>query len=291
MTAGRDMSEYVAPFQDMAVVAWLEAAGIDATLPSPDRVYDAYLGGSHNTAVDRSFVDQVEQILPPIKPLARNNRSFLRRAVKEAAAAGITQFLDIGSGAPTVGNVHEIALRANPEAHVVYVDSNTIAVQSSLIKLQEQNVTDRVTMIQEDLRNPDGILDHPQTRALIDFDKPVCLQMVALLHFIGDEDNPADLIAHYRSRLAPGSLLVMSHIALDDASQEQKDQVAAFLDAYKNTTTRLYTRTKAELERLFEGWELQEPGIVHLQDWRPDNPVDREPSAYHLAWCGVGRKA
>lgn len=290
MSAGRDMSEYVQPFQDRAVVAWLEAAGIDATLPSPDRVYDAYLGGSHNTAIDRAFVDQVARILPPIKALARNNRSFLRRAVKEAAAAGVTQFIDIGSGAPTVGNVHEIALRATPKAHVVYVDSNTIAVQSSLIKLQEQNVTDRVTMIQEDLRNPDGVLDHPLTRSLIDFDKPVCLQMVALLHFVSDEDDPAGVIARYRARLAPGSLLVMSHIAADQAPQEQKDQLAAFVSAYENTTTRLYTRPKAEVERMFDGWEVQAPGVVHLQDWRPDNPADRDASAYHLAWCGVGRK-
>src|SRR5882672_8086532 len=104
-------------FHDTEVVAWLEMAGIDATLPSPDRIYDAYLDGSHNTAVDRAFVAKVEEILPPIKAIARNNRSFLRRAVKEAASAGITQFLDIGSGAPTVGNVHEIALAANPQAH------------------------------------------------------------------------------------------------------------------------------------------------------------------------------
>ncbi|CAM3493370.1 SAM-dependent methyltransferase [Kibdelosporangium persicum] len=290
MTSDHRTSEYESPFQDTAVIAWLEAAGIDTSLPSPDRVYDAYLGGSHNTAIDRAFVDKVERILPSIKPLARSNRSFLRRAVQEAAASGITQFLDIGSGAPTVGNVHEIALKANPSAHVVYVDSNTIAVQTSQIRLEEQRVTDRVAMIQEDLRDPDGILDHPRTRALIDFDKPVCLLMVALLHFIGDEDKPAELIAHYRSRLAPGSKLALSHIASDEAPQEQKDQVAAFVDAYRNTTTRLHTRTKAEMERLFEGWELEEPGIVHPPDWRPDNPIDNDMSAYYLGWCGVGRK-
>lgn len=281
------MTEYV---QDAAVTSWLAAAGVDPTLPSPDRIYDAYLGGSYNTAIDRAFVDKVERILPPIKALARNNRSFLRRAVKGAAAAGIDQFLDIGSGAPTVGNVHEIALRANPAAHVVYVDSNTIACQTSRIKLQEQEVTDRVTIIQEDLRNPDGILKHPDTLALIDFDRPVCLLMVALLHFVGDEDNPADVIAYYRDRLAPGSQLVLSHIASDEAPPEEKDQVAAFLEAYKNTTTRLYIRSKAELGALFEGWELEEPGIVHLQDWRPDGPADRAPAAYTLGWCAVGRK-
>jgi SAM-dependent methyltransferase len=284
------MSEYVHPVQDQAVVDWLESAGIDATLPSPDRIYDAYLGGSHNTAVDRAFVDRVEEILPPIKAIARNNRSFLRRAVKEAIAAGITQFLDIGSGAPTVGNVHDIALAASPDAHIVYVDSNTIACQSSRIKLAEQGVHDRVTVIQEDLRNPDKILDHRDTRALIDFDQPVCVLMVALLHFIGDEDRPVEVIARYRDRLASGSQLVISHLACDQAPQEQQDQVNAFTAAYKNTSTRLYTRTKAELGALFAGWELEAPGVAFLQDWRPDNPTDREPSAYHLAWCGVGRK-
>jgi SAM-dependent methyltransferase len=290
MPHGRDMSEYVHPVQDQAVVDWLESAGIDATLPSPDRIYDAYLGGSHNTAVDRAFVDRVEEILPPIKAIARNNRSFLRRAVKEAIAAGITQFLDIGSGAPTVGNVHDIALAASPDAHIVYVDSNTIACQSSRIKLAEQGVHDRVTVIQEDLRNPDKILDHRDTRALIDFDQPVCVLMVALLHFIGDEDRPVEVIARYRDRLASGSQLVISHLACDQAPQEQQDQVNAFTAAYKNTSTRLYTRTKAELGALFAGWELEAPGVAFLQDWRPDNPTDREPSAYHLAWCGVGRK-
>jgi hypothetical protein len=278
------------PVWDEAVVAWLESAGIDANLPSPDRIYDAYLDGSHNTAVDRAFVEQVEKILPPIKAIARNNRSFLRRAVRAAVDAGITQFLDIGSGAPTVGNVHDIALAANPRAHIVYVDANMIAVQSSKIKLAEQRVTDRVTIIEEDLRNPDRILDHPETRALIDFDQPVCVLMVALLHFIGDEDRPVEVIGQYRDRLAAGSRLGLSHLSCDDAPKEQRDQVEAFTDAYKNTSTRLYHRTKAEVTAMFTGWELESPGVVHLPDWRPDNPSDLDSGAYHLAWCGVGRK-
>jgi cyclopropane fatty-acyl-phospholipid synthase-like methyltransferase len=287
MAAGR---EYAHPFHDDAVISWLEAAGIDTSLPSPDRVYDAYLGGSHNTAVDRAFVEKAELILPAIKPLVRNNRSFLRRAVKEAAAAGITQFLDIGSGAPTVGNVHEIALRANPDVHVVYVDSNTIAVQTSRLTLAEQGVTGQVTVIQQDMRNPDGILEHPDTTALLDFDQPVCLLMVALLHFISDDDKPGELLAYYRDRLAPGSKLVLSHITCDNAQPEQQAEIGAFLDAYKNTTTRLYTRTHAELVKLFDGWELEEPGVVPPQDWRQDNPVDLVPESYHLGWCGVARK-
>jgi cyclopropane fatty-acyl-phospholipid synthase-like methyltransferase len=290
MVVGRDTSDYVHPFHDNAVITWLEAAGIDASLPSPDRVYDAYLGGSHNTAIDRAFVDKAERILPAIKPLARNNRSFLRRAVKEAVQAGITQFLDIGSGAPTVGNVHEIALRANPDVSVVYVDSNIIAVQSSRLKLAEQGVTDRVTVLQEDLRNPDGILDHPEVRGLIDFSRPVCLLMVALLHFTSDDDKPRELIAYYRERLAPGSKLVLSHIACDNAPPEQQAQISAFLDAYKHTTARLYTRTRAEIVEMFAGWEIEEPGVVPPQDWRQDNPVDRTPESYHLGWCGVARK-
>ncbi|MBP2324213.1 SAM-dependent methyltransferase [Kibdelosporangium banguiense] len=290
MTTGRDKPGYMVSSRDNAVLSWLETAGIDTSLPSPDRVYDAYLGGSHNTAVDRAFVEKAELILPAIKPLARNNRSFLRRAVKEAVAAGITQFLDIGSGAPTVGNVHEIALRANPDVHVVYVDSNTIAVQTSRLKLEEQGVTDRVTVIQEDMRNPDGILDHPDTRALLDFDRPICLMMVALLHFISDDDNPGELLAYYRDRLAPGSKLVLSHITCDNAPPEQQAQIAAFVDAYKNTTAHLYTRTHAEMTRLFDGWQIEAPGIVSPQDWRQDNPVDQNPESYHLGWCGVAGK-
>ncbi|MET0233061.1 MAG: SAM-dependent methyltransferase [Kibdelosporangium sp.] len=290
MAAGRDSSDSVPAFQDDVVMSWLDAAGIDTSLPSPDRVYDAYLGGSHNTAVDRAFVAKAELILPAIKPLARNNRSFLRRAVKEAAKAGITQFLDIGSGAPTVGNVHEIALRANPDVRVVYVDSNTIAVQTSRLKLEEQGVTDRVKVVQEDMRDPDRILDHPDTRALLDLSQPVCLMMVALLHFISDDDKPGELLAYYRDRVAPGSKLVLSHITCDNAPPEQQAQIQAFLDAYKNTTTRLYARTHAEMIKLFDGWQLEEPGVVPPQDWRQDNPVDLIPESYHLGWCGVARK-
>jgi SAM-dependent methyltransferase len=285
------VTEYVRPYQDNEVITWLESAGVDPTLPSPDRIYDAYLGGSYNTAVDRAFVEQVEKILPPIKALARNNRSFLRRAVRSAVDAGIDQFLDIGSGAPTVGNVHDIALRANPKAHVVYVDSNTIACQTSRIKLAEQGVTDRVTIIQEDFRNPAGILNHPDTHSLIDFSRPVCVLMVALLHFVGDEDRPGEVIARYRDHLAPGSKLALSHICSDEAPPEEKAQIADFLTAYESTTTRLYIRSKAEMETLFAGWRLEQPGVAHLQDWHPDGPADQVPDAYHLGWCGVGTKA
>ncbi|MET0132107.1 MAG: SAM-dependent methyltransferase [Kibdelosporangium sp.] len=284
------MTDYVTPYQDAEVIAWLESAGVDPSMPSPDRIYDAYLGGSYNTAVDRAFVEQAEQILPSIKALARNNRSFLRRAVRSAVDAGIDQFLDIGSGAPTVGNVHDIALRANPNAHVVYVDSNTIACQTSRIKLTEQGVTDRVTIIQQDFRDPLGILEHPATRSLIDFSRPVCVLMVALLHFVSDDDRPGQVITRYRDHLAPGSKLALSHICSDEAPPEEKAQIAGFLKAYENTTTRLYIRSRAELETLFAGWKLERPGVVHPQDWRPDGPADHVPDAYYLGWCGVGSK-
>ena len=269
-------------------------ARVDRSLntPSVARIYDWYLGGANNLDVDRKFGEQVEKILPTIKPLARNNRAFLRRVVKEALQKGITQFLDIGSGIPTVGNVHEVAFEANPLARVVYVDYEPIAFEHATLLLQEQNVTNQATIIQEDLRHPEKILNHPDTTRLIDFTQPVCMLMVALLHFIGPEAHPTELISRFRQQLAPGSWFAMSHLASDQAPAEQADQVEQFAEAYrKKATEPLYVRSHAEVTELFTGWELLEPGVVFLPDWRPEDPNREGTLADQLAWCGVGQKS
>jgi SAM-dependent methyltransferase len=267
---------------------WDNPATVDTTKPNAARMYDWYLGGGHNFEVDRDFGRRVEAIWPNIKPVARHNRAFLQRVVRDSLDAGIRQFLDIGSGVPTAGNVHEVCAHADPPAHVVYVDYEPVAFAAGQVLLEEQQAGDHATIIQEDLREPQAILDHPQTRRLLNFDEPVCLLTVALFHFVSDADRPTELLAAYRDRLAPGSRLALTHIACDEAPRAEREQVLAFCDAYKDTSNPLYCRDRAEVTGLFDGWDLLDPGVVFIPDWRPDNPPDPSDTARPLAWCGVG---
>jgi hypothetical protein len=251
-------------------------------------MYDWYLGGGHNFEVDREFGRQVESIWPNIKPVARNNRAFLQRVVADSVAAGIDQFLDIGSGVPTSGNVHEIALSREPDARTVYVDYEPVAFAASQLLLEEQQITDRATIVQHDFRSPSAILNDPETRRLLDFDKPVCLLTVALLHFVGDQDEPMKLIDRFRQRLAPGSRLALTHIACDAAPPEEADKVRRFCDAYGNTSNPLYLRDRAQVTAFLDGWVILDPGVVFLPDWRPTAAPDQDDPARELAWCAVG---
>jgi hypothetical protein len=203
---------------------------IDENVPNAARMYDYYLGGEHNFAVDRELGRQVAATFPGVHHIAMQNRDWLRRAVVDTMRAGIRQFVDIGSGVPTMGNVHEI-VRANlpdgERATVVYVDYEAVAVQHSRLVLDRDGATDWAAVVQEDLRNPEAILDHPETRRLIDFSRPVSLMMIAVLPFVGPDDQPERLLDTYRSRLAPGSRLAISHGSLDLADQipvERLDQ-------------------------------------------------------------------
>jgi hypothetical protein len=238
--------------------------------------------------VDREFGRRVEAIWPNIKPVAKNNRAFLQRVVRDSLAAGIRQFIDIGSGVPTSGNVHEISAEADPPARVVYVDYEPVAFAAGQVLLEEQQAGDRAAVIQEDLREPDAILEHPETKRLINFDEPVCLLTVALFHFISEADRPRELLARYREALVPGSRLALTHIACDEASPEERERVLGFCEAYKDTSNPLYCRDRGQVAEFFAGWELLEPGIVFLPDWRPDSPPDLDDTARALAWCGVG---
>jgi hypothetical protein len=267
---------------------WDEPAVVDTTKPNAARMYDWYLGGGHNFEVDREFGRRVEAIWPNIKPVARHNRAFLQRVVRDSIDAGIRQFLDIGSGVPTAGNVHEVAAAAQPPAHVVYVDYEPIAFAAGQVLLEEQGAGDRATVIQEDLREPAAILDHPDTRRLLNFDEPVCLLTVALLHFVSDADRPKEILTAYRERLAPGSRLALTHIACDAAPPAERAQVLAFCDAYKDTSNPLHCRDRVEVTEFFDGWDLLDPGVVFIPDWRPVVPPDLADTARPLAWCGVG---
>jgi SAM-dependent methyltransferase len=236
--------------------------------PNAARMYDYYLGGSHNFAVDRELAQKVLQAWPDMPRAAQANRAFLRRAVRYLAGQGIGQFLDIGSGIPTVGNVHEVAQDAAHDARVVYVDTDPVAVTHSRAILDGD---ERTAIVQRDGRDPEELLADPAVTGLLDLAEPVGLLLVALLHFVPDEQDPAGILDRYADALAPGSYLVLSHGSIDGAPE-----VAKLEQLYRNTPTPVQWRRRGEIEALFRRWELVEPGVVFLPEWRPDYPEDLE---------------
>ncbi|MEU4762823.1 SAM-dependent methyltransferase [Actinosynnema sp. NPDC023794] len=265
----------------MEQASWVPSS-VDLDRPSAARMYDYFLGGSHNFAVDREAAKSVEQIFPGMSGAARANRSFLRRAVRYLLSQGIDQFLDLGSGIPTVGNVHEIAQQTNPAARVVYADVEPVAVAHSTALLADNPLA---SAIQADLRDPDSVLGNEEVRAVLDFDRPIGLLMVAVLHFVPDEDEPGAAIARYRQALAPGSFVAVSHASWDGVSQEGRESGEQVNAIYRRTDSPLVLRTGAEVAAFFTGLEVVEPGVVPLSEWRPDSD-----DAYISAYAGVGKK-
>jgi hypothetical protein len=249
---------------------------IDLERPNAARVYDYLLGGAANFETDRVFADKLLEMMPLAKPAARMNRAFLRRAVRFCVSAGIDQFLDIGSGVPTAGNVHEIA----PDARVQYVDNEPVAVTHSELLLRDNP---NASCMLGDLTDPEPIL----AASTLDFSRPVALLMVAVLHFIPEEAGPREAVARYVSMLAPGSYVVLSHGA-ERPTTPAPTEVDRLYETSANPGVR---RTPAEIEAFFDGLELVEPGLVWTPEWRPDSPadaIDDPPSSLVLA--GVARK-
>lgn len=257
---------------------------IDVSKPSAARIYDAHLGGFHNFQVDRDAAAKIVAFMPELPDILRANRSFLRRAVRHLVGQGVTQFLDLGSGIPTVGNVHEIAWKANPECRIVYVDADPVAVSHS------RNILggiDRATAIQGDLRQPQDILADPNTRRLLDFDQPIAVLMFAVLHFVPDEDDPAGIIRSYLDALVPGSYLAISHATLEGPERQKAEEATA---QFQRSVTDFSMRTRAEITALFDGLELVEPGLVYLPEWQPDPGDDVDDAARTSTFAGVARK-
>jgi hypothetical protein len=255
--------------------------GVDLERPSPARLYDYWLGGSLNTAADREAARKVTAAMPEMVQLIRANRSFLRRVVRHLVVErGITQFLDLGSGIPTVGNVHEIAQGVNPEAKVVYVDLDPVAVTHARYVLAGNRNADA---IRADLTDPAVVLSSPVVGELIDFAKPVAVLLVAVLHFVPDERDPAGIVRGYVEHMAPGSYLAISHAANPpDAPMPGR---AAALDDYTSATAVPVTlRNRQQVADLFAATELLPPGIVTLDDWLPDSPCATASPDY----CGLG---
>jgi SAM-dependent methyltransferase len=262
--------------------------GVDTSRPSVARMYDYYLGGKDNFAVDRTAADSMMTSVPESVQMVASNREFLVRAVHHLAArAGVRQFLDIGSGLPTRRNVHEVAQAAAPSSRVVYVDHDPLAVAHGQALLA---INENTRYIQGDLREPPKILDEPQVRALIDFDQPVAVLLVAVLHFIGDHDDPARILGLLRERMAPGSYLVISHI-LDDPRPHEIGRILNAAGA-----PRWFPRTREEILPFFEGFELIGPGLALLPHWQAPGaePTETRPDgSKELRWqvAGVGRRS
>lgn len=258
---------------------------VDTNVPNPARVYDYWLDGDHNFQADRDLGEKILKIMPGIRDAARLNRAFLRRAALHMVEAGVRQFLDIGSGIPTVGNLHEIVQQADPSCRVVYVDRESVAVAHSKLLLRGN---DRCAAIQADLRDVNDILDAPETRELLDFDQPVGLFMLLLLHFVPDSWEPSAILSRYREHLAPGSFLAVSHVAADADSTGLDEAI----EAYKSTQNNPIPRTHAEVLKFFDGFDLVEPGVVGCAMWNPQGAGDMsdDPEINSLPYAGVGRK-
>ncbi|MFJ4690419.1 SAM-dependent methyltransferase [Streptomyces sp. NPDC088766] len=264
--------------------AWAPRS-IDISVPSVSRIYDYYLGGSHNFEVDREAARRAMEFMPGLPKIMQANRAFMRRAVRYAADSGVTQFLDVGSGIPTFGNVHEVAQAARPGARVVYVDHDPVAVAHSQVVLGENP---DAGVVAADLLKPREILTSPQVEQLIDLERPVALLLVAILHFVEDADDPYAAVAELSAALAPGSLLVLTHASYEGIPLPQGRAEGA-VDVYKDIRNPLVMRSRDEIARFFEGYDMVEPGLVPMPHWRPETaPEDEDPYAFS-GFAGVGR--
>jgi len=259
---------------------------IDLERPSVARVYDYWLGGAHNFAADREVAKKALDVMPELRDIVLNHRAFLRRAVRNLLDLGIRQFLDLGSGIPTAGNVHEIAQSVDPSCKIVYVDIDPVAVAHSRSLLADN---DRAAVVQTDVRDPKVVLNDPQTRDMFDFDEPVAVLMIALLHFVPEEDDPKAILAEYRDALAPGSYLALSHAAYEEGEETESGRQVRSL--YNSSVAPMTYRNREEVAALFDGFELIEPGVVRLPLWRPESPDDLDDQSRRLpALAAVGRK-
>jgi SAM-dependent methyltransferase len=260
-----------------------EPPAFDVTSPSPARMYDFFLGGKNNFPVDREAGARVKAALGDVMchDIVWENRRFLQRAVRFLAEAGIDQFVDLGTGLPTQGNVHEIAQDVNPGARVVYVDNDPIVLAHGRALLATNDAT---TVITADMREPGAILEDPDLIRLIDFSRPVAVLFVAVFHFIRESEDPSGILAAFRERLATGSYIALSHLTTDGPPA---DEVAHTVDIYEGTGMPLVFRPRKRIEAFFDGLDMVEPGVVRPWRWRPELGVDGP----HTDWfyAGVGR--
>jgi len=268
-------------------VAGQESAqsGIDTRIPNMARMYDYALGGKDNFAADREAVEKLFSFSPENRDVPRANRRFLGRAVRFAAARGVRQFLDLGTGLPSQGHVHEIVGETDPGARVVYVDYDPVVVNHGRALLPASS---SVAVVEADIRDPEGILAHPGVTGLIDFSQPVAVLFVAVLHGIPDEADPAGIVRAIGARTSPGSYLILSHLTSEGHPPEL---VAKKEEVFARSNAPVSYRSRAEILRLFSGFDLVEPGLTAVTRWRPE-ALDRGLDAAGQWWLGgVGRRA
>jgi hypothetical protein len=256
--------------------------------PSPARMYDYFLGGHHNFPIDRKAAEEVIAAFPDMPVVAQANRAFLRRAVRFLVDEGISQFLDIGSGIPTVGNVHDVAQAINPSARVVYVDVDPVAVTHGRALLASNP---NAMVIQADARDVDRLIT--EAGSLLDLAQPVGVLLVALLHFIPDDETARRVVVQFNDAMPPGSYVVVSHALSEPTVVLTPEGLDAAQGVYQRATAPFTARTRERIERLVEPLDLVEPGLALLPLWRPEGPddvlLDEPKRAAALAAVGRNR--
>ena len=265
--------------------------GVDTSTPSAARLYDYYLGGTTNYEVDRRAAERLRKDMPELSDAAWANRSFHQRAARWLAEKhGIRQFIDLGSGLPTNGNTHEIVQAVEPAARVVYVDIDPMVELEAARLLPAEP---RVTVITADMRDPGAVLGHPDLCALIDFGQPTGVLMTAVLHFVADGSDPKRLVARYMEAVPPGSYLALSHITSDKLPPRS---VRAMYDLYDNANHQMHLRSKPEVERFFEGLEIEppyqgaEPVVTYTGQWGAEEPDLADSEGSRWCYCAVARR-
>jgi hypothetical protein len=277
-------ARYAFAMVDPGDLAW----SIDVSVPNVARIYDYILGGKDNFAADRQAAQRLLDALPDITGVVRDNRSFIGRVVRFLAGeAGIRQFLDLGAGLPTQNCVHEMAQAIAPDACVAYVDNDPVVCSHGQALLGPR---DRVGFALGDLRRPAEILRHPEVLDVLDFSQPVAVLCVCALHFVPDEEKPHQIIASYRDAFAPGSYLAITHgITAATPDDDPDGAVESVRNVFQNASAQMHVRPVTEIERFFDGFEILDPGVVWMADWRPD-PGTRPAGRPNSLFGGVGRK-
>jgi hypothetical protein len=263
---------------------------VDPAVPSPARLYDYYLGGRHNFPADRAAAQRIIAAMPDLPDAAWANRSFHQRAARWLAEQGIRQFIDIGSGLPTVGNTHAVVQEVASDARVVYVDNDPMV---ALFSAELLSGTKTATIVTADLRDPATVLGHPDLRALINDGEPTGLLMTAVMHFVAPASDPWGIVARYLASLAPGSYLALSHVTGDRLPPRG---VQEGLEVYAKATENIYLRSRDEVERFFERLEVvppydgAPPGVCYVGEWGAEVPALADSDGSRMLYCGVGRR-
>lgn len=274
--------------------------GLDLSRPSVARVYDWYLGGTANWAIDRAFGERILSEIPLVRAMAITNRMFLHRAVRRLSKLGVEQFVDVGAGVPTMGNTHAIADELNPESRVVYVDNEPVAVAHSRMLLEEEGDPERHAVVEADLRNPDKLWAQAVDSGVIDPDRPVALLFIAVLHVRQEDSDGEDIteraMERYRELLSTGSYLAISHATDHRTNETTRAGFAKIKRMYDGSASKVIWREHEEIAALFGDFELVEPGMSWTASWRPDDGGENSPRIDFAhpsdsgCWAGVGRK-